>query len=70
MNYPAIVSLDPATSQAIGAIYKDAHDHGYRKGFQTGISEKAWLHKNWPAILVTSCAASLFVGILSMWVQG
>lgn len=54
-------------SAAVAAIYQSAYSRGYRSGLDTGLAEKAWLHKSWPSIGILLFAAGLIFGLVVRW---
>lgn len=49
---------------AVGAIYREAYEHGHRVGLSFGLAEKAWLHKMWPLFGIVLFAVGLTVGMI------
>jgi hypothetical protein len=49
---------------ALGAIYREAYEHGHRVGLSFGLAEKAWLHKVWPLFGIVLFASGLAVGMI------
>lgn len=55
--------LSDDAGAALEAIYREAFARGHKIGFASGVAEKAWLHRNWPLIMLLGCTAAMTVGI-------
>jgi hypothetical protein len=55
--------LSTEAESALQAIFTDAYQRGHRQGFLKGVDEKAWLHRNWPALTLLISFVSMLVGV-------